>query len=172
MPAATNRADLIAITEKEFDKLSNLLAKVDDALASYPCEDGISIKHVIGHRAHWTGMFFDWYAQGQKTGKADIPAKGYKWNQLKAYNAKLRADQTGLSWDHVQELLKESHTRLLKFINKMNDAGLYAAPMKGGGNKWTTGRWAEASGASHYRSAAKFVRSCLRQYQDDDGKTG
>jgi hypothetical protein len=34
--------------------------------------------------------------------------------------------------------------------------------MKGGGNKWTTGRWAEASGASHYRSAAKYVRACLK----------
>jgi len=162
MPAATSRADLITTTEKEFTKLAVLLKGVDDDLAKRPFEDGVSIKDVIGHRAHWTGMFFDWYSQGQKTGAADIPAKGYKWNQLKEYNAKLRDDQAGLSWGEVQVMLDDSHTRLVRFIEEVSDADLYAGAMKGGGNKWTTGRWAEASGASHYRSAAKFVRACLK----------
>ena len=162
MPAATNRADLISTTEKEFTKLIVLLAGVDDDLAKRPFEDGVSIKDVIGHRAHWTGMFFEWYTQGQETGKADIPAKGYKWNQLKEYNAKLRADQQGLGWADVRGRLESSHARLVDFIIGMSDADLYGDPMKGGGNKWTTGRWVEASGASHYRSAAKYVRACLK----------
>ncbi len=162
MPAATNRADLIATTEKEFTKLGALLEGVDNDLAKCQFEDGVSIKHVIGHRAHWTGMFFDWFRQGQETGAADIPAKGYKWNQLKEYNAKLRDDQAGLSWGEVRMMLDDSHARLLAFITGMSDADLYGGPMKGGGNKWTMGRWAEASGASHYRSAAKYVRACLK----------
>lgn len=162
MPAATNRADLIATTEREFTKLAALLATVDDQLAMQPFEGGVSIKDVIGHRAHWTGLFFGWYAQGQEMGAADIPAKGYKWNQLKAYNAKLRDDQAGLDWAEVLTMLEQSHARLLAFITDMSDADLYARPMRGGGSKWTTGRWAEAAGASHYRSAAKFVRACLR----------
>jgi hypothetical protein len=32
-----------------------------------------------------------------------------------------------------------------------------------GGTGWTTGRYAEAAGPSHYRSAAKFIRKCLRE---------
>lgn len=162
MPAATNRLDLLNVTQKDFAKLTALLADVDVDLAKQPFEDGVSIKDVIGHRAHWTGLFFGWYAQGQKTGRADIPAKEYKWNQLKDYNAKLRDDQADLSWDQVQGMLQDSHARLLEFIDGMTEADLYGGPMKGGGNKWTTGRWVEASGASHYRSAAKFVRACLR----------
>lgn len=162
MPAATNRADLVNVTKKEFTKLTGLLADVDEDLAKRPFEDGVSIKDVIGHRAHWTGMFFAWYAQGQESGRADIPAKGYKWNQLKAYNAKLRDDQADLSWNQVQAMLKESHKKLVAFVERMSDTDLYDGPMRGGGNNWTTGRWAEASGASHYRSATKFVRACLR----------
>lgn len=162
MPAATNRIELISTTEKEFAKLSALLAKVDGRLAVEPFEDGISIKDIIGHRAHWTGLFFSWYDQGQKTGAADIPAKGYKWNQLKAYNAKLREEQVELSWADVKAMLENSHARLIEFITAMDDAALYSGPMQGGGSKWTTGRWAEAAGASHYRSAAKYLRACLR----------
>lgn len=162
MPAATNRMDLMNVTQKDFTKLAALLGDVDADLAKQPFEDGVSIKDVIGHRAHWTGLFFGWYAQGQKTGAADIPAKGYKWNQLKDYNAQLRDQQAELSWDQVLAMLQDSHARLQSFIEGMSEADLYGEPMRGGGNKWTTGRWAEASGASHYRSAAKFVRACLR----------
>ncbi len=162
MPAATNRADLIATTEKEFTKLAALLEGVDDDPVKRPFEDGVSIKNMIGHRAHWTGMFFDWFSQGQEAGAADIPAKGHKWKQLKEYNAKLREDQVALSWGEVQKIMEDSHAWLMGFIAGMNDADLYGGPMKGGGNKWTTGRWAEASGASHYRSAAKYVRGCLK----------
>ncbi len=169
MPAATNRADLLKVTQKEFTKLTKQLADVGVDLAAHPFEDGVSIKDVIGHRAHWTRMFFDWYAQGLENGYADIPAKGYKWNQLKAYNAKLREDQADLSWDQVQVMLKDSHARLLAFIESHGEEDIYGGPMAGGGNNWTTGRWAEASGASHYRSAAKFVRACLR---DKDASGG
>jgi len=35
--------------------------------------------------------------------------------------------------------------------------------MQGANNDWTTGRWAEAAGPSHYRSAAKFIRQCSRE---------
>ncbi len=163
MPAATNRNDLIAITKKEFSKLMALLTEVDDDLALQLDEDETSIKDVIGHRAHWTNMFFNWYQQGQESGKADIPAKGYKWNQLKEYNAKLRIDQAKLGWDEVKTMLEESHAQLQNFLENTSDAELYNEPMKGGGNKWTTGRWAEASGASHYRSASKYVRARLRE---------
>lgn len=169
MPAATNRIELISITEKEFSKLSVLLGEVDERLAMEPFEDGISIKDVIGHRAHWTGLFFGWHAQGLETGAADVPAMGYKWNQLKAYNAKLRDEQAELSWVDVKTMLESSHVRLIEFITVMDDAALYSGPMQGGGSKWTTGRWAEAAGASHYRSATKYLRACLRRRDASGG---
>jgi len=163
MPAATTQDDLISITEKEYDKLASLLENLEPSFALRPFEDGTSIKDVIGHRAHWTRLFFDWHRQGQENGAADVPAKGYKWNQLKEYNAKLRDSQKGLGWDSALKMLASSHVDLLDFIEMRSDEDLYGGPMPGGGSKWTTGRWAEASGASHYRSAAKFVRACLRQ---------
>ncbi len=59
-------------------------------------------------------------------------------------------------------MLNDRHLRLMAFIGDRSNDALYGAPMKGANNAWTTGRWAEASGASHYRSAAKAVRAQLK----------
>lgn len=164
MPAATSKSDLLAVSETEFTKLETLLDKVPEAsqLVPDPEADGTTLKDIVGHRAHWIALFLGWYQAGQRGETPDIPAPGYKWNQLPAYNATLRQDQSALSWDNVRDMLKRNHHSLMDFIATLDDAQLYAAPMPGGGNKWTTGRWAEAAGPSHYRSAAKYIRARLR----------
>lgn len=161
MPAATNRADLRAVTVNEYDKLAKLITPLS-ALQAAVVHDATTIKDVIGHRAHWTQLFLGWYAEGQAGKPVYFPAKGYKWNDLKRYNADLRLKQQDMSWDDVRTMLQETHDNLLNFIDTHSEPQLYGGPMKGANNKWTPGRWAEAAGASHYRSAAKYVRAALK----------
>ena len=163
MPAASNKTDLLAVTEKEFRKLDALLETVSASVASSEDDDDTSIKDIIAHRAHWIGLFFGWYEDGRAGRDVDFPAKGYKWNELKAYNAMLRDKYKKLSWVAAQRMLRERHQMLVEFIESRKNAELYGGPMKGANNAWTTGRWAEASGASHYRSAAKYVRQRIKQ---------
>lgn len=162
MPAATTKSSLIAVCELEFDKLRREMNKVALHQALLLDENGVSIKDVIAHRAHWIDLFLGWYSDGQAGLKVHFPAKGYKWSELKAYNAALRARQVDMDWDAAQAALMGAHERLMWFLAKLDDRALYCAPMKGARNDWTTGRWAEAAGASHYRSARKFIRSRLR----------
>ena len=91
-----------------------------------------------------------------------FPARGYKWNQLKAYNRDLREKQSKLSWPEAISLLDSAHQKLLDLIETMGYMELYGGPMKGAKNDWTAVRWAEASGSSHYRSATKYVRKQIR----------
>lgn len=163
MPAATTQSDLIAVTQKEFTKLDALMAKVPQSLAMEKDADDTSIKDVIGHRAHWIDLFFTWYEQGQTGAEVPTPAPGYKWNQLKSYNAKLRADQADLGWDAACTMLRTRHAKLVEFMQAHDDQALYGGPMPGPASPWTTGRWAEASGPSHYRSAAKYIRARLKE---------
>lgn len=88
--AANDKDELRAVTEKEFAKLIKLLDGLDDRLADQlSAEDDVSIKQVIGHRVHWMDMFFGWYEDGKAGKEVEVPAPGYKWNQLKPYNAKV-----------------------------------------------------------------------------------
>ncbi len=162
MPAATTKADLLAITGAEYAKLSALLADLEADVAVVKDADDTSIKDVVAHRAHWIDLFLGWYADGVSGREVHAPAPGYKWNELVRYNAELRASQRDLGWTEAMDQLADGHCRLLEFLDGLDEEALYGGPMPGASNDWTTGRWAESAGPSHYRSAAKYVRARLR----------
>ncbi len=161
MPA-TSKDALIEVTEKEFAKLDALLKSVDAERALVKDEEDTSIKDVVAHRAHWIDLFIGWYTDGQAGKDVFFPAKGYKWNELKRYNADLRAKQADLTWPAACKRLRARHKKLLAFMKATSDKALYGGPMIGANNPWTPGRWAEASGPSHYRSAVKYIRARLK----------
>ena len=162
MAAARNKSDLISVTEKEYAKLEKLLNSMTSKQANKKHNDDTSIKDVIGHRAHWVSLFLSWYKDGMAGKEVFFPAKGYKWNQLKEYNKQLRLDQSSMGWDDVVSLLHKNHKKLLRFMNDHTSAELYKKPMRGAKSDWSAGRFAEAAGPSHYRSASKFIRACLK----------
>lgn len=163
MPAATTKSELLAVTDKEWGKLSGLLAEIPAKIALTKDEEDTSIKDVIAHRAHWIDLFLGWYTDGMAGQEVAFPAPGYKWSDLKRYNADVRAKQADLGWDAARDLLSQRHDALRSFLASLSDGELYGGAMKGARNNWTAGRWAEATGPSHYRSAAKYVRGRLRE---------
>jgi len=163
VPAAKTKQDLMTVTVAEYKKLEKLVSDYPQQLRENPDSDGVSPKDILGHRAHWIELFLGWYRDGQAGQHVDFPAPGYKWNQLKAYNADLRKQQSDLDWGQTHAMIRTAHDTLLTFLDRLDDAELYAAPMRGGNNDWPTGRWAEAAGASHYRSAAKYLRARKRE---------
>ncbi|MEM8814415.1 MAG: ClbS/DfsB family four-helix bundle protein [Pseudomonadota bacterium] len=160
--AAGSKKELLELTEKEFARLDAMIDGLGAAAAGRKYAEDTSIKDVVGHRAHWITLFLGWYRDGLAGEEVHFPAKGYKWNQLKEYNRSLRARQAKLSWRGAKKLLRAKHDELLAFIEEHSDKELYGGPMQGANNQWTPGRWAEAAGPSHYRSAVKFIRQCLK----------
>lgn len=161
MPVATTKTELILVTEGEYAKLRKLAGALDTHVATL-VQDGQSIKDVLGHRAYWILLFLGWYHDGQAGKEVHFPAKGYTWADLRRFNAHVTALQRDLSWTEAQHLLDHRHGDLMSFLNRLSGADLYGAPMRGAKNGWTTGRWAEAAAAIHYRSASKFIRAVLR----------
>lgn len=160
--AATSKTELLDVARKEFAKLDKLIGAISAKSALGKDDDGTSIKDVIAHRAHWIELFLGWYSDGMAGKAVSFPAKGYKWNDLKRYNADLRVQQADLGWYAARALLQQRYGQLIEFIDTHSQEELYGGPMKGANNNWTPGRWAEAAGPSHFRSAAKYVRSRLK----------
>ena len=163
MPAKT-KAELIEISAKEFDKLLATLDGLDAAVATAPDpEDGITIKDTVLHRVHWIHLFLGWYRDGVAGKAVSTPAPGYKWNQLKEYNAKIREETRGTAWPVALEQLRTAHHELMRLIDGLDETELYGPKKYDWTNNWTLGRWAEASGPSHYRSAAKYIRAVKKR---------
>jgi hypothetical protein len=161
MPAATTKSGLLTITRDEFSKLDKMIAPLSTEVALHRDSANTCIRDVIAHRAHWIDLFMGWVADGKAGRQVHIPARGYNWGQLRAYNNRVRAEYADMTWSAAQGWLHDQHAELLKLILSMSDAELYGRPMPGQ-SRWPTGRFAEASGASHYRSAARYVRAQLR----------
>lgn len=160
--AANSKPDLIAITEREFEKLTSFIEPIDADTALKKRDEDTSIKDVVAHRAHWIDLFLGWYADGMAGKPVYFPAEGYKWSDLKRYNADLRARQSSLGWPESVALLRTKNRDLMEFIKASSDDDLYGGPMRGANSAWTPGRWAEAAGASHYRSALKYIRKAVK----------
>ncbi len=160
--AAQNKEELLKVLDKEFAKLTKLLGQILEQAALEKDAEDTSLKDIVAHRAHWIDLFLGWHADGQAGKTVYFPAKGYKWNALKQYNADLRTMQRDLTWSQALDFLNQRHQTLRQYLQELSEQALYAAPMKGAKNHWTTGRWAEAAGPSHYRSAAKYIRADLK----------
>lgn len=161
MPAHTKQ-ELLNVTNKEYKKLKTLINSIEPNTAIQKYEDDTSIKDIIGHRAHWIELFLGWYTDGQAGKTVYFPAEGYKWNELKAYNASIRAKQSNISWLDITNLLEINYQKLCAFIDQHSNSELYIGSMKGAKNNWTVGRWAEAAGPSHFRSACKYIKAVLK----------
>lgn len=162
--AAKTKQELIDVSEKEFAKLQKLLVDIDQELALTPHpEDGITIKDTIAHRVHWNDLFFGWYENGVAGRPVHVPAEGHKWNQLKEYNQKVREQKASLSWNRTKTQLQQAHDRLMEFLRSRSEKELYGPPEYDWQGKWPLGRWAESTGPSHYRSAAKYLREIKRK---------
>ena len=160
--AAKSKVELLDVTQKEFEKLVKLIKSIDAHTALEKGDEDTSIKDVIAHRAHWIDLFLGWHADGLAGKTVYFLAKGYKWNDLKRYNSDLRKRQSDLDWPDAVALLRANNDKLIDFIQGSSEDDLYSGPMKGANNAWTPGRWAEAAGPSHFRSASKFLRSSLK----------
>ncbi|MEL7278853.1 MAG: ClbS/DfsB family four-helix bundle protein [Pseudomonadota bacterium] len=160
--AAKNKSQLLEVSAKEFAKLEKVISTIDAGTAEIKREDDTSIKDVVAHRAHWIDLFLGWYRDGVTGKTVHLPAEGYKWNDLKRYNSDLRERQSDIDWVGATAMLRANYKKLIGFIETHSDEELYARPMKGGNNDWTPGRWAEAAGASHFRSASKYLRSAVK----------
>lgn len=165
--AAKTKSELLAITRKEFEKLESLLDRFESDAAMLKREDDTSVKDIVAHRAHWIELFLGWHEDGLAGKEVHFPAKGYKWNELKRYNSELRKQQSDLDWPAAVAMLRRNCDRLVAFMESRTDSELYSGPMKGAKNDWTPGRWAEAAGASHFRSASKFLRSVLKRESEN-----
>lgn len=165
MPAAATKSELKSVTETEFAKLSTLIEPIPEKIALSLDADDISIKDIVAHRAHWIDLFLGWHADGLAGKDVHFPAKGYKWSDLKRYNADLRHRQKSLTWTDAVAILGDRYNKIIAFIETHSDSDLYGAAMKGAKNNWTAGRWAEAAGASHFRSASKYIRTRLKEFR-------
>ncbi|MEL6913172.1 MAG: ClbS/DfsB family four-helix bundle protein [Pseudomonadota bacterium] len=164
MPAATNKDDLLSATHAEYRKLLALVERFDAKRAKVSDASGYSAQRIVGHRAAWIDLFFGWCRDADAGITPRMPKAGYLWRNTPELSDEIWAEQRQMTWREIVALLDKKHAAFVEFLEGQDDDALYAKPMSPG-LKWTRGRYAEAVGPAHYRSAAKYMRGLLRVLQ-------
>ena len=84
----TTKEALLADIQQQHD---SLCARLDQVPKSRQSESGVwgdgwTVTDLVAHLAEWQHMFLRWYDTGLTGGTPELPARGYKWNELRQLN--------------------------------------------------------------------------------------
>ena len=164
MSRPLNKTQLLDVIHKEYTVLEKFLAPLTAAqMELAPAPGAWAIKDILAHLYEWQRMFFTWYETGLDGEMAELPAPGYKWNQLPALNQAIYEKHQALTPEQALMLFRDSHQKSVAFIETLADADLITPGLYKWMNKNTLMAYLNSATAAHYRWALKDAKKILNR---------
>lgn len=163
MPRPLNKTQLLAAIQKEYTALEKFLAPLTaEQMAFAPVPGDWAVKDVVAHLYEWQQMFFNWYETGLRGETPDVPAPGYKWNQLPALNQAIYEKHRDLTPEQILSLFRESHQKTIQFIGNLPESDLTMPGLYSWMKQNTLMAYLNANTAAHYAWALKDAKKALK----------
>ncbi len=166
MPRATNKEQLIASANGQFEKLWNMIDGMGESLQnaafSFPDRDK-NLRDVLVHLHEWHKMVEKWHKIGTlEGGLPDVPGTGYTWKTLPALNLEIWKMYQETSLEDAKKMLKASHNKVLALIKSHTNAELFDRGIYKWTKSSTLGAYFVSATASHYDWAMKKLKIHLK----------
>jgi hypothetical protein len=159
MSRPLNKAQLLTAIQKEYSALEKFLAPfTSEQMAFAPAPGAWAVKDIITHLYEWQMMFFRWYEIGLRGEMPEVPAPGYKWNQLPALNQAIYEKYQHLSADQALGSFRESHQKTIQFIENLPESDLSTPGLYSWMNNNTLMSYLNSVTAAHYVWALKEAK--------------
>ncbi|GAB4424016.1 MAG: ClbS/DfsB family four-helix bundle protein [Anaerolineales bacterium] len=163
MPRPQNKAEILAESRKEREKLDNLLATLTSEQMTDPGALGDwSVKDVLAHLYEWEQMVLGWLSAAEHGETPSVPAEGYKWSQLPALNEEIRQKHGSRSLNEMHKMYQESYAQIMKTIESISEDEMFTPGLHRWMNKNTLGTYFVSATSSHYRWALKELKKGIR----------
>ncbi|MDX9993337.1 MAG: ClbS/DfsB family four-helix bundle protein [Anaerolineales bacterium] len=163
MSRPLNKTQLLAAIQKQYAALEKFLATLTvEQLAFSAAPGSWSVKDILAHLYEWQQMFFRWYEAGLRGELPEVPAPGYKWNQLPALNQAIYEKYSGLSADQALEKFRLSHQETVQFAENVPETGLLQPGLYAWMNQNTLLSYLNSISAAHYIWAIKEAKKVLK----------
>lgn len=162
MSRPLNKTQLLESIQKQYAALEKFLAPLTAEQTTFaPTPGAWAVKDILAHLYEWQQMFFRWYEAGLRDEMPEVPAPGYKWNQLPALNQAIYEKYRDLTPEKALALLRESHQKTIEFIENLPEADLATPGLYKWMNNNTLMAYLNANTAAHYVWALKDVKKTL-----------
>jgi len=163
MPRPTDKSQLLSAMKTEHDLLEKALAVLTrEQISAVSHATKWSVKDVLSHLTEWEQMCLGWYEAGLKGKTPALPAEGYNWAQLPALNTAIIKKHRDRSVDEVLTHFRTSYRKILKTVQEMREADLFAPGRYAWTGKNALAAYVIGSTSSHYAWAGKEIRKCLK----------
>lgn len=165
MPRPQNKADLLDLGEKNYQKLHNYIDGLSPERQASIFPEGYlnrNIPDVLMHLHEWHLMLLGWYKVGLEGKKPSMPAEGYTWKSMPDLNRKIQERYAGTSLGEAKTALSDSYQQIRSTIEKHSNEELFEKKRY----KWTgstsMGAYFISATASHYDWAFKLIKKCMK----------
>lgn len=166
MPRPTSKTDLLLAIEKEWGALQAVLDPLSPGAMTEPGIVGEwSVKDMLAHLLTWQRMVLRWYREGEQGLTPQLPAPGYKWNQIPQLNQQIYEHHRDRPLDDVVVHFHTSHGEMLALIEALSDEVLFTRGHLPWANNNTLGSYITSATSSHYSWAKQEIRKGLRLQQ-------
>ncbi len=163
MSRPLNKTQLLESIQKEYTALEKFLAPLTAEQMAFSSAPGAwAVKDILAHLHEWQQMFFRWYEAGLRGEMPEVPAPGYKWNQLPALNQSIYEKYRSLSPEQALAMFRESHHKTIEFIKSLPEADLTMPGLYKWMNQNTLMAYLNANTAAHYVWALKDAKKALK----------
>ena len=163
MSRPLNKAQLLEAIQKQYAALEKFLTPLTaEQLAFSSAPGNWAVKDILAHLYEWQQMFFRWYEAGLRGEIPEVPASGYKWNQLPALNQAIYEKHSSLTVEQTLEMFRRSHQETVQFIENLPEAGLLKPGLYAWMSQNTLLSYLNSITAAHYIWAVKDAKKALK----------
>lgn len=155
------KAELLAQTRTERDRLLARLAGLSAEQAERPCAYGWTARDFVAHLTDWERLLFGWFEADRSGQKAALPAEGYTWRTIDALNEDLRRRHLTESIDKATADWRVSSARLIEMIEKLPEDDLFGKKRFAWTGTGSLAGYVYECGPNHYRWATGEIDKAL-----------
>ena len=166
MPLATSKEELLQHLQQAYAKLDAEFDDVTDELARQRGIEGdISCCDVLAYQIGWGRLLLGWESAEQRGKVPDMPAPGFKWNQLGELAGSFYAAASGQSLSQLRAEFELVVKEVETWIQSLGESTLFeTGQRRWTGKKWPIAKWVQVNTVAPYRSA----RTKLRRWKKEN----
>ena len=160
-----SKEQFLESTEAEHLALLDLLHSVPPEMQTVPgvWGDDWTVKDLLAHLTEWEQMFLGWFRCGLEGEPFQMPAEGFKYNQVPQLNQKIWRQHRDEPLEVVVERFHDSYQEILGLAWGLSEEELLEPGHFAWTKKYPLTTYLGPNTDSHYRTAKKILKRWLRQ---------
>ncbi len=160
MPLPYTKIELLSNLNQAYTKLDTEFDGIHSAYErDCRIEDNVSCCDIVAYQIGWGSLLISWEKLELAGKTPEMPAPGFKWNQLGELAHSFYQEQSKKSLHQLRKEFSELYQVLVDWINSLSEKELFQPKQRHWtGEKWPMAKWIQVNTIAPYRSARTKVR--------------